>query len=68
MLADGRGVARNTVEAYKYFTLAADQSAAWTTGFANQATRAREMLAKRMTPSQIAEAQSLAREWKPSSK
>ena len=68
MLADGQGVAQNSVDAYKYFTLAAQQSAARTTGFANQATQAREMLAKRMTPSQIAEAQNLAREWKPSSK
>jgi TPR repeat protein len=68
MLADGQGVARNSVDAYKYFTLAAHQSAASAAGFANQATQAREMLAKRMTPSQIAEAQNLASEWRPSSK
>jgi TPR repeat protein len=58
MYRDGEGVSRDYVEAHKWFSLAATREykmgADW-----------RDILAKKMTPAQIAEAQRLAREWKP---
>ena len=58
MYYDGQGVAQDYVEAYKWLSLAAALSQG-----DNQ--KARDGLAKQMTPQQIAEAQRLAREWKP---
>jgi TPR repeat protein len=57
----GKGVPQDFVQAYKWYTL----------GEANGDTKAadpRDGLAKQMTPAQIAEAQKLAREWKPKGK
>jgi TPR repeat protein len=54
----GKGVPQDIVQAYKWYTL----------GEANgdkKAAELRDALTKRMTPDQIAEAQKLAREWKP---
>jgi TPR repeat protein len=56
----GQGVPRDVVQAHKWLNLAATD--------ANNivvAVKARESLAAGMTPAQIAEAQKLAREWKP---
>jgi TPR repeat protein len=58
MYDDGRGVMRDYVLAHMWFNLAAAQ------GF-KDAFSARDKLAAKMTPAQIAEAQRLAREWKP---
>ena len=58
MHAEGKGVTQDYVQAHKWFNLAA------TTGDAD-AVKARDMVAAKMTPAQIAEAQKLAREWKP---
>lgn len=58
MYADGRGVPQDYVEAHKWFNILA------AVGF-EQVVEARSRLAKRMTLEQIAEAQRLAREWKP---
>jgi uncharacterized protein len=58
LYAKGQGVPRDDVQAYMWFELSAaqgDQSAA----------NNREAAARRMTPDQIAEAQRLAREWRP---
>jgi len=58
MYRDGRGVPQDKLQAYMWLTL----------GVANGATRGaalRDALAKQMTPDQLAEAQKLAREWKP---
>ncbi len=55
---NGYGVPKDFVQAHKWYHLAGangDKSAAML----------RDALAKRMTPAQIAEAQKLAREWKP---
>ncbi len=57
----GKGVTHDIVQAHMWYTLAAasgDRSAG----------ALRDALAKKMTPAQIAEAQKLAREWKPKGK
>jgi TPR repeat protein len=61
MYEHGDGVQQDYVQAYMWYTL----------GAANGAKRGaalRDALAKRMPPDQIAEAERLAREWKPKSK
>jgi uncharacterized protein len=55
---DGRGVPQDYVIAHMWFNLAA-------AGGNKDAVKTRNNLAARMTPGQIAEAQKLAREWKP---
>ena len=54
----GRGVPQNFIFAYVWFNLAALQNYA-------DAAKNRDLAGQRMTPAQIAEAQKLAREWKP---
>jgi len=58
MYAEGHGVTQDYVEGHKWLNLAATQ------GHKN-ATKYRDKVAKLMTTSQIAEAQQLAREWRP---
>ena len=58
MYALGRGVPEDYVLAHAWLNLAAAQ------GFAD-GTKLRDLVAKRMTPQQIAQAQELARNWKP---
>ena len=55
---NGLGVPLDYVEAHKWYNLAAAQ------GY-KTAAKSRDNLAAKMTPAQIAEAQRLAREWKP---
>jgi len=55
---NGDGVPQDYVEAHKWFNLAA------ATGY-KDAIKERGIVARKMTPAQIAEAQRLAREWKP---
>ncbi len=57
----GTGVPRDSVEAHKWYNLAAANGD-------RKGAAARDALAKEMTPAQIAEAQKLARDWKPNSK
>jgi TPR repeat protein len=54
----GKGVPQDYVLAHMWYNLAASQAEAG-------AVRARDRVALMMTPAQIAEAQKLAREWKP---
>jgi len=61
MYDEGQGVPRNIVQAYKWCSLAA-------TNGDKSAPLLRDMLAKQMTPAQIAKAQALAKEWKPNGK
>jgi uncharacterized protein len=56
MYVGGDGVPQDYVIAHMWFNLAAA---------GGEAVEFRDKLAKRMTPAQIAEAQKLAREWKP---
>ncbi len=58
MFGEGRGVLQDYVQAHMWFNLAA------TTGNKNAGNN-RDAIANRMTPSQIEEAQRLAREWRP---
>jgi TPR repeat protein len=58
MSEQGRGVVQNFIQAHKWYNLAAANGH-------GKAAEYRDALAKRMTPAQIAEAQKLAREWKP---
>ena len=58
MYDDGQGVPHDIVQAYKWYSLAA-------TNGDKPAAELRDTTAKQMTPAQIAEAQKLAREWKP---
>lgn len=58
MYANGEGVPRDYVQAYMWFNLAAAQGQ-------ETAMNNREILTRLMTPAQIAEAQALARNWKP---
>lgn len=55
----GKGVPQDYVQAHMWYNLAA------ATRRGEGAAKPRDALAKRMTPQQIAEAQRLAREWKP---
>jgi TPR repeat protein len=61
MYAEGRGVRQDFIQAHMWYNLSAAQGE-------ERAAEARDALAKRMTPAQIAEAQRLAREWKPKGK
>jgi len=58
MYDDGEGVPQDKVQAYKWFSLAA-------TNGDKPAPMLRDLLAKEMTPAQIAEAKKLADAWKP---
>ena len=58
LFAKGEGVAQDYVQAHIWYSLAARQGH-------QKATQLRDIVAGRMTPEQIAEAQKLAREWRP---
>lgn len=64
MYSKGQGVPQDFVQAHKWFNLSAannrDKKAR------EKAIIERDLVARKMTPTQIAEAQKLAREWKPS--
>ena len=55
---DDLGVPQDRVRAHMWFSLSASQGRDGAAAF-------RDLIARRMTPGQIAEAQKLAREWKP---
>jgi TPR repeat protein len=55
---NGLAVPQDKVRAYMWFNLSAAQGSEGAAAF-------RDLIARRMTPAQIAEAQKLAREWKP---
>ena len=61
MSSQGRGVPKDSVQAYVWYTLAASQRDDLAGKFKNH-------LGKSMTPAQLAEGQRLAREWKPKGK
>ncbi len=63
MYGHGRGVQQDYVLAHIWFTLAASRFPPGKDR--DKAVEGRDALAERMTPAQIAEAQRLAREWKP---
>ena len=61
MYAKGQGVPQDFIRAHMWFNLAAAQSQ-------TDASKQRDAVATLMTPAQIAEAQKLASEWKPTKK
>ncbi len=63
MYVDGHGVPQSYIVAYMWFNLAV--SRATNTATRDLAAKNRDEVAVKMTPDQIAEAQRLAREWKP---
>ena len=67
MYATGKAVTRDLVQAHKWYTLAAAHFPPDEAAFRDKAVRNADTIAARMTPEQIAEAQRLAREWRPSS-
>jgi len=63
MYAHGQGVRQDYVQAHKWFNLAA---ASYNKAESRaKALKSRELVAHKMTPAQLAEAQRLATEWKP---
>ena len=65
MYANGRGTPQNYVQAHMWFSLAATRFSPWETELHELALMNRDLVATNMTPAQIAEAERLAREWKP---
>ncbi len=68
LYANGQGISKDIVLAHKWVNLAASQLSEkilWQRQILGPAQKVRDLLAKKMTPAQIAEAQRLAREWKP---
>jgi TPR repeat protein len=65
MYAFGRGVPQDYVLAHMWFNLAASRYPASEIDARKKAIHNRDLVASKMTPAQIAEAQRLAREWKP---
>ncbi len=61
--ADGVGLPRDDVQGFKWLTVAAARG---TDSYARtNAAKGRDAMSAKMTPAQIAEAERLAREWKP---
>ena len=65
MYQKGQGVPQDYVQAHMLFNLAASRFSTSEAEGRNQAAKNRDIAASKMTPEQIAEAQRLAREWKP---
>jgi len=65
MFADGLGVPQDYVQAHMWLDLAASRYPDSLKEGRDKAIRTRDLVAAKMTPAQIAEAQKLAREWKP---
>jgi uncharacterized protein len=64
MYVQGQGVPKDYVQGHMWFNLAASRFSG-EAGHINFDAAARDNLAEKMTPAQIAEAQRLAREWQP---
>jgi uncharacterized protein len=65
MYERGAGVSQDYVLAHTWYNLAAAQFSASENESRDSAVKGRDFVASKMTPAQIAEAQRLAREWKP---
>jgi hypothetical protein len=65
MYAKGEGVPQDYVQAHMWFYLAASRFSAPEAQYRDLAVKNRDIIASKMTPAQLAEAQRLAREWKP---
>ena len=65
MYLEGKGVPQDYVLAHMWFNLAASHIPASNKADLESAVSDRDLVASKMTPAQIAEAQKLARDWKP---
>jgi TPR repeat protein len=65
MYVHGEGVPQDYVQAHMWLNLAASRYPASGKVARDDAVKVRDQIASKMTPEQIAEAQKLAREWKP---
>ena len=65
MYYEGEGVPQDYVQAHKWFNLAASQFSSSQRELRDNAVQLRDEVASKMTSAQIADAQRLAREWKP---
>ncbi len=65
MYVRGEGVPQDYVEAHKWYNLAASRFSGSEREVRDEVMKLRDRLASGMTPAQIAEAQRLAREWRP---
>ena len=65
LYGNGQGVPQDYVEAYRWFDIAASRNAGNDFETHDNAVRNRDTVAAKMTPAQIAEAQKLAKAWKP---
>ena len=65
MYDTGQGVSQDYVQAHKWYNLSASRASADETDVRDSAVKNRDLVAAKMTPAQIAEAQRLASEWKP---
>ena len=65
MYQNGQGVSQDYTLAYKWFNLASSRFPATEEEKREVAAETRDFVASKMPPAQIAEAQRLAREWKP---
>ncbi len=63
MYAKGQGVPQDDAQAHMWYNLAASRFSPGEKR--NKAVKNRDIIAERMTPAQISEAQKLAREWRP---
>ncbi len=61
----GNGVPKDYVQAYKWYQLATVDDGEYEAGLFDRAKQSRDIVTGRMTRQQIADAQKLAREWKP---
>lgn len=65
MYVSGEGVPQDYVQAYMWVAVAASRFPPSAKKDRNEAVQHRDIVASHMTPEQLAEAQRLAREWKP---
>jgi TPR repeat protein len=65
LYANGEGVAQDNVQAHMWFNLAVAHFATSDTRNRDAAVKSRDVAASKLTREQLAEAQKLAREWKP---
>jgi TPR repeat protein len=65
MYGDGQGVPQDYIQAHKWHNLAASRFSGSEKDARDRAVKNRDLVATKMTPDQTAEAQKLAREWKP---
>ncbi len=64
----GKGVPKDVVQAHKWFALASVDDRTYDDGVFARARQAKEALAAKMTPAQLAQADKLAAEWTPAAK